>query len=260
VLLQTREVPRRQLAGAAEVRHSAAAWVTARPGSSATSHTGDHPAQSLGAASPLSDRIRPGRAQSASGGLADARLHAIALPQLMSSATRQVVCLQDFTASEHLETADLRRCYRLDPDLPTNCGSPDREQSPGLLGGPDRPGRRSDSCARQLPWPRLVLELAIRHRAGWRVAWAVEAGLSASGNELARMQERGRCTRSPRLRRTGRSRVRAASRTRSVQLTRGRGVPRWSTASWWVRTRISISLAVSDPGAQHDPASNLDTR
>jgi len=32
---------------------------------------------------------------------------------------------------------------------------------------------------------------------------------------------------------------------RSVQVSRGRGVRRWSTASWWRRTRISISLAVS---------------
>src|SRR6187551_504379 len=43
----------------------------------------------------------------------------------MSSATRQVVCLQDFALSKRLEHAELRGCYRVRPDLPTNCGSPD---------------------------------------------------------------------------------------------------------------------------------------
>jgi len=33
---------------------------------------------------------------------------------------------------------------------------------------------------------------------------------------------------------------------RSLQLSRGWGVRRCSTASWWRRTRISISLAVSE--------------
>ena len=42
----------------------------------------------------------------------------------MSSATRQVVCLQDFALSKRLEHAELRGCYRVRPDLPTNCGSP----------------------------------------------------------------------------------------------------------------------------------------
>jgi hypothetical protein len=77
-----------------------------------------------GASSPRSDRIRPGQAQSASGGLEGAHLHAmhrIAAP--MSGATRQVVCLQDLVISEHLEPAELRSCYRLDPNLPTNRGS-----------------------------------------------------------------------------------------------------------------------------------------
>ena len=37
----------------------------------------------------------------------------------------------------------------------------------------------------------------------------------------------------------------------------GRGVRRWSTASWWRRTKISISLVVSDR-AQHDPAQELE--
>jgi hypothetical protein len=35
-------------------------------------------------------------------------------------------------------------------------------------------------------------------------------------------------------------------RARSVQLIRGRGVRRWSTASWWRRTRISMSFVMSD--------------
>ena len=73
---------------------------------------------------PTSDRVRPGRGSSASGGLAGARLHGIASLQLMSSATRQVVCLQDFALSKRLEHAELRGCYRVRPDLPTNCGSP----------------------------------------------------------------------------------------------------------------------------------------
>jgi hypothetical protein len=42
----------------------------------------------------------------------------------MSSATRQVVCLQDYALSKRLEHAERRGCYRLRPDLPTNCGSP----------------------------------------------------------------------------------------------------------------------------------------
>lgn len=53
-------------------------------------------------------------------------------------------------------------------------------------------------------------------------------------------------TSSPRRRRTGSSRVRAAIRARSVQLICGRGVRRRSTASWWRRTKISISFVVSD--------------
>ena len=47
----------------------------------------------------------------------------------MSSATRQVVCLQDFALSKRLEHAELRGCYRVRPDLPTNCGSPDRRRN-----------------------------------------------------------------------------------------------------------------------------------
>src|SRR5512133_3029698 len=80
----------------------------------------------LAALAPTSDRVRPGRGSSASGGLASARLHGIASLQLMSSATRQVVCLQDFALSKRLEHAELRGCYRVRPDLPTNCGSPVR--------------------------------------------------------------------------------------------------------------------------------------
>ena len=53
-------------------------------------------------------------------------------------------------------------------------------------------------------------------------------------------------TSSPSRRRTGSSRLRAAITARSVQLIRGRGVRRRSTASWWRRTRISISLPVWD--------------
>jgi hypothetical protein len=49
----------------------------------------------------------------------------------------------------------------------------------------------------------------------------------------------------PIRRRTGSSRPRAAIRARSAQVMCGRGVCHRSTASWWRRTRISISLAVS---------------
>ena len=47
-------------------------------------------------------------------------------------------------------------------------------------------------------------------------------------------------------RQTGSSRARAAITARSVQPTCGRGVRRWSTASWWRMYRISISLLLSD--------------
>jgi hypothetical protein len=46
--------------------------------------------------------------------------------------------------------------------------------------------------------------------------------------------------------RTGSGRARAVITPRSVQLIRRCGVRRCSTASWWRRTRISISLLVSD--------------
>jgi hypothetical protein len=56
-------------------------------------------------------------------------------------------------------------------------------------------------------------------------------------------------TSSPRRRGAGSSRARAAITARSVQLIRGRGRRRCSTASWWRRTRISISLATSERDA-----------
>ena len=126
-----REKARGQLSGAAGVRLGAAAWVIERPGARrlripVIGRHGD-----LGAVAPTSDRVRPGRGSSASGGLAGARLHGIASLQLMSSATRQVVCLQDFALSKRLEHAELRGCYRVRPDLPTSCGSPDKSSVTG---------------------------------------------------------------------------------------------------------------------------------
>jgi len=50
------------------------------------------------------------------------------------------------------------------------------------------------------------------------------------------------------------SRVRAVIRARSVQRIRGRGLRRRSTASWWRRTRISMSFGGVGSGVQHDPA------
>jgi hypothetical protein len=68
-------------------------------------------------------------------------------------------------------------------------------------------------------------------------------------------------TRSPRRRRTGSCRVRAPSRARSVQLIRGRGMRRWSTASWWRRTRISISLGRRiAPGARSSSGAGRTSR
>jgi hypothetical protein len=62
----------------------------------------------------------------------------------------------------------------------------------------------------------------------------------------------------PRRRRAGSSRARAAIRPRSGLLIRGRGVRGpWSTASWWRRTRISISLVVSDRVRKYHPAQEL---
>ena len=96
-------------------------------------------------------------------------------------------------------------------------------------------------------------------RRGWRVDRVGSVGWSSGGRSSWRCQRRivAGVTSSPRRRRTGSSRVRAAIRARSVQLIRGRGVRRWSTASWWRRTRISISLVVSDRSLQHDPAQEL---
>jgi hypothetical protein len=75
-------------------------------------------------------------------------------------------------------------------------------------------------------------------------------GLSgpAAGDELAvPAQDGGRRDHQPEVSAGGgSSRMRAAIRARSVQLIRGRGIRRWSTASWWRRTRISMSLVVSD--------------
>ena len=74
---------------------------------------------------------------------------------------------------------------------------------------------------------------------------------------------------------SGSSRARAAITARSVQRIRGRGVRRCSTASWWRRTRISISLAcrsgraapsssgawrTSDRSASAPPADHAGTR
>ena len=85
-------------------------------------------------------------------------------------------------------------------------------------------------------------------RRGWRVdrarvGWVVQR--RAISWRCQRRMVAG-VTSSPRRRRAGSSRVRAAIRARSVQVIRGRGVRRWSTASWWRRTRISMSLVVSD--------------
>jgi hypothetical protein len=86
-------------------------------------------------------------------------------------------------------------------------------QSGGMVGRPGRAG--------------FVVQ---RRAISWRCQRRMVAGVTSS----------------PRRRRRGSSRVRAAISARSVQVIRGRGVRCWSTASWWRRTRISISLLVSD--------------
>ena len=68
---------------------------------------------------------------------------------------------------------------------------------------------------------------------------AVDAAVAPLGFSVARAS-------SPRRRGVGSSRVSALIRARSVQLILGRGVRRRSTASWLRRTRISMSLLVSD--------------
>ena len=68
---------------------------------------------------------------------------------------------------------------------------------------------------------------------GWSSSGRRVVGASAGSSRAV--------TSIPSRRRMGSSRVRAAIRARSGQLSRGRGVRRWSTASWWRRTRISIS-------------------
>jgi hypothetical protein len=96
------------------------------------------------------------------------------------------------------------------------------------------------SVARRITRPRRPAGMAGRPgRVGWVVQWRAISW---------RCQRRivAGVTSSPRRRRIGSTRVRAAIRARSDQVIRGRGVRRRSTASWWRRTRISISLAVSD--------------
>ena len=86
-------------------------------------------------------------------------------------------------------------------------------------------------------------------RRGWRVGRGGVGGWVVQREAMSwRCQRRivAGVTSSPRRRRAGSSRVSAAMRARSIQFIRGRGVRRWSTASWWHRSRISISLAVSD--------------
>jgi hypothetical protein len=80
----------------------------------------------------------------------------------------------------------------------------------------------------------------------------------ARGRGLAASAARGRegpgrqrrmvdgVTSRPSRRRAGSSRVRSVTRARSAQLMPGRDMRRWSTASCWRRTRISISLVASD--------------
>jgi hypothetical protein len=71
-------------------------------------------------------------------------------------------------------------------------------------------------------------------------------GPAASDELPVPAQDRGRVTSNPTRRGAGSSRLRTSITARSAQLTRSRGVRRCSTVSWWRRTRISMSLAVSE--------------
>jgi hypothetical protein len=78
-------------------------------------------------------------------------------------------------------------------------------------------------------------------------AVVVSLGGSAAGDQLAvPAQDGGRGDEQPEASADREQSVEGSEQgARSVPLIRRRGVRRWSTASWWRRTRISISL-VSD--------------
>ena len=115
-------------------------------------------------------------------------------------------------------------------------GSPGRRARRGCTGSP----RRGFCVARRRTRARKPAGMAGRP--------GPAAGLVQRRAMSVRCQRRivDGVTSRPRRRRAGSSRARAAITARSVQLIRGRGMRRWSTASWWRRTRISISLVVSD--------------
>jgi hypothetical protein len=103
--------------------------------------------------------------------------------------------------------------------------------------GRRRGPRAPVSAARRMTRVRRPAGMAGRpDRVGWVVQW------QAMSRRCQRRMVAG-VTSNPRRRRLGSTRVRVAMRARSAQFTRGRGLPRWSTASWWRKTRISISFA-----------------
>jgi hypothetical protein len=120
--------------------------------------------------------------------------------------------------------ARLRACWV--SQAPVGCG----DLEDGHTGG---------WCAR---WTRARRPAGVAGRPGW-AGWVVGHRVTSSGCQRKIVDG---VMSSPTRRRIGSSRVRAAITARSVQLICGRGVGRWSTASWWRRRRISISLAVSD--------------
>jgi hypothetical protein len=84
-------------------------------------------------------------------------------------------------------------------------------------------------------------------RNGGSTGPSVVGGGPASGDELSvPAKDRGRGDQQAEAAACWQPPARAAMTVRSVQRIRGRGVRRYSTVSWWRRTRISISLVVSD--------------
>ena len=146
-------------------------------------------------------------------------------------------------AGEHLAQVARRRDAPDDPAAVSGDQVPARRLESGADCG-QGPDRATALGRQRRSRPRLNRHGRDSGRWGWPVDRVGPAGLvqwRATSWRCQRSMVAG-VTRSPRRRRTGSCRVRAPSRARSVQLIRGRGMRRWSTASWWRRTSVSISL------------------
>ena len=172
---------------------------------------GRHPPRSgRSAGQPMLVRQRPGLVVHASPASTSRRLHAVGTRRTTRRASVGTRCRR--VVSSPARTAARGRTVQQPSaaPVPTAAEPPRPRFRPVGMAG--RPGRAGG---------------VVQWRAtSWRCQRSMVAGV----------------TRSPRRRRTGSCRVRAPSRARSVQLIRGRGMRRWSTASWWRRTSVSISL------------------